>query len=192
MIVGNVAFVALFLSQKKKNVELTALVNEETLLSPADDEQPLNQKASYQAQIEDSLQQLSQALPELMPCSDPQAFANASDQEQAKIIRYMVLDYEKQIIDNIEMEDELAAPFVESINQLFPGISPEDSAGADSAESSVDIDTEIEKLNQQNKMNQEVIDQFARESREMLNCISTLENENKDLRKLINVKTDGQ
>ncbi|MBV1915572.1 MAG: hypothetical protein KUG72_09315 [Pseudomonadales bacterium] len=144
----------------------------------------------YESQLDASLQQLTEALPDMMPCSDPEAFAAATDQEQAKIIRYLVLEYEKKIIGNTEPEAELAAPFVSSIDLLFSSSSNE--LIADSEQPSSEPNAEIEQLSNQNRMNQEVIDQFARESREMLNCISTLESENKDLRTLLDEKPGGK
>lgn len=192
LIVGNVAFVLLFLSQKKKNTALKGIAGSVNQPIVASVQQPADEKASYQVQIEESLKQLSDSLPGLMPCSDPHAFATASDQEQAKIIRYLVLDYEKQIIDNIEAEDGLAAPFVASVNQLFPDAPAETSSDEAEDKSESSINAEIEQLSNQNKMNQGVIDQFARESREMLSCINTLESENQDLRKLIEVKAGRQ
>lgn len=195
LIIGSTAFALLFFSQKKKNAALQSIASSVNQPITAPAQQPVQKKVSYQTQIEESLNQLSNSLPGLMPCSDPHTFASASDQEQAKMIRYLVLDYEKQIIDNIEVEDELAAPFVASVNQLFPN-APTGAAidevdeTADKSESNANA--EIEQLSKQNKMNQGVIDQFARESREMLNCINTLESENQDLRKLIEVKAGRQ
>lgn len=192
LIIGNAAFVLLFLSQKKKTAALESGASQPNAAST---KQPLEEKTSYQMQIEESLRQLSDSLPDLMPCSDPHAFAIASDQEQAKIIRYLVLDHEKQIIDNIEAENELAAPLVAAVNQLFPdtpGETPTDKANEAADKSESDINAEIEQLNNQNKMHQELISKFALESRDMLSCINTLENENLDLRKLIELKAGPQ
>ena len=198
LIAGNVVFFLLFASTKKKNALLSAAANTAAAEPPATNSTPeSDEKPQYQSHIEESLQQLSEALPTLTPCSDPDAFAAATDEDQAKIIRYLVLDYEKQIIENIAAEEEMAAPFVASIDKLFSAPSEagksdettsEQQNGEQSEQVEVDHNAEIEQLSNQNRMNQEVIDQFARESREMLNCISTLENENKDLRDSLNVK----
>ena len=190
LILGNAAFVLLFLSQKKKTAALKSSVGSVSLPIAASAEQPVEAKASYQVQIEESLKQLSDSLPDLIPCSDPHTFATASDQEQAKIIRYLVLDYEKQIIDNIEAENELAAPLIASVKQLFTDASAETKDEIDGllGETEGNINADMEQLSNQNKMHQELISKFALESRDMLSCIHTLESENQDLRKLIEAK----
>ena len=199
LVVVVVAALLLFGSQKKKNGVLNAALNKELSKPPvAPPVAPLiseqDRSLRYESQLDASMKQLSDALPDMMPCSDPEAFAAATDQEQAKIIRYLVLGYEKKIIEHIESEVELAAPFVSSIDLLFSSSDDEASSGteADGEQSTDGSNAEIEQLSNQNRMNQEVIDQFARESREMLNCISTLESENKDLRKLVEVKSGRQ
>ncbi|MBV1889082.1 MAG: hypothetical protein KUG67_02430 [Proteobacteria bacterium] len=197
LVVAAIALLLLFLSQKKKNIVLSVALSDERASAEAEPVAPsLTTEQGYGAQLDASLKQLSDALPEMMPCSDPQQFAVATEQEQAKIVRYLVLDYEKTIIENIEHEEALAAPFVSSIDILFSNKKDkqesESAASGDTTETEAEPNAEIEQLNNQNRMNQEVIDQFARESREMLNCINTLESENKDLRKLLDVKSGRQ
>jgi len=195
LVVAAIALLLLFISQKKKNIVLNVALNDERANTKTESvAPPLTPEQGYRAQLDASLRQLSDTLPDMMPCSDPQQFAVATEQEQAKIIRYLVLDYEKTILENIEPEEELAAPFVSSIDILFSNRKDkqesESAASGDTAEA--EPNAEIEQLSNQNRMNQEVIDQFARESREMLSCISTLESENKDLRKLIDVNSGRQ
>ena len=202
LIVGLIAVLLLFLAQKKKN---NALLQAETATTKTPNDESPEKKGSYHDQLEESLKQISEALPGLAPCSDPQAFAEASDQDQAKIIRFLVLDYEKHVIENIEIESELAGPFVSSIDHLFSGADAQAGSSEETATpqegqenedeqqeqvetTQTDLNVELEQLSKQNRMHQEVIDQFARESREMLNCISTLENENQDLRTLLEAK----
>ncbi|MBV1959091.1 MAG: hypothetical protein KUG53_00025 [Pseudomonadales bacterium] len=197
LVVGAIALLLLFISQKKKNIVLSVALSDERANTEAESVAlPLTSEQGYGAQLDASLKQLSDALPDMTPCSDPQQFAAATELEQAKIIRYLVLDYEKAIIENVEPEEELAAPFVSSIDILFSNKKDKQEAGStangDTAEVEAEPNAEIEQLSNQNRMNQEVIEQFARESREMLSCISTLESENKDLRKLIDVKSGRQ
>ena len=196
LMVGVVFLFLMFLAQKKKHAALLgAAVNQVARSEPIVDESSESAETSsaegYILQLDGSLKKLAEDNPGLMPCSDPQVFADASEQEQATMIRYLVLDYEKKIIEGDESEDDLAAPFVASIDVLFKneGAESEDPTTDSTDNAEDEPNAEIDQLSNQNRMNQEVIDQFARESREMLNCISTLESENKDLRKLLDVKS---